>query len=63
LRRQDRALRAEGSRHYSANIETFMSFFSREQIESTVRCAMGYAPPTAALPLAGSAAAPRGAHP
>lgn len=63
LRSQDRALRAEGSRRYIANIEAFMSAFSREQVESAVRCAMGYGTRTAVLPSSTLRAVPQGVRP
>jgi glycosyltransferase involved in cell wall biosynthesis len=48
---QDRALRAEGSRPYAENIGMFMSSFSRAQVESAVRNAMGYGSGTVPLPV------------
>ena len=63
LLRQDRALRAEGPRGYVANIEPFMSAFSRGQVESAVRHAMGYGSETAPLPAPTLGHGRRGARP
>lgn len=51
LRRQDRALRAEGARPYAASIEAFMALFSREQTEDALRGAMGYGRTTVRSPV------------